>query len=194
MTRRLLAVVTLAGGAVAAIWLLLSGTVTPNRVATCEVALSPELVAQVRDAGFPRIGRSEVLSFGVRRDVLPDAGLDFTLPPAWPEGARVKDWTSDCVLAPCASAPALCVQAKFDSAQPFVLAKTARRCVRTKRDAGIGTCLLLDGGLSDNTCNDGCNILPAARFLNPSAPECERVPCDGPSGVSPLSDEAFEQE
>lgn len=194
MTRRLLAVVTLAGGTVAVVWVALVLGIVPNRVATCEVALSPELVAWARDAGHAKIGRSEVLRFGVRRDVLADGGLDFTLPPAWPEGAHVKDWVNDCTLDTCATFPARCQQAEFDSAQPFVVVKTARRCVRTKRDAGIGTCLLLDGGLSDNTCNDGCNVLPAARFLNPSAPECECVPCDGPAGVSPLSDEAFEQE
>lgn len=197
MTRRLISVVTLAGGTVATVWLLLTGAVAPNRVATCEVALAPELVAWARDAGHARIGRSEVLRFGVRRDVLADGGLDFTLPVGMAPLGRdihVKDWRSDCTLDACATYPALCVQAKFDGAQPFVVVRTARRCVRTKRDAGVGTCRRADGSLSDSTCRDGCNVFLVGQALDPSAPECERVPCDGPAGVSPLSDEAFEQD
>lgn len=166
--RRLIAIVSLAGGVVAAIWLGLD-TDTANRVATCPVQLSSEGLRLAADAGLS-LKRNELLRFPVVRTALADGGLRFDLPPNMDDLrglVKVKDWT-DCAIDATATFPG--VAARWDAGLPFVFpGAAARRCVRAKQDAGL-PCLLVDGG----TIGDR-NTYAVGLTANPAT--CERVEC-----------------
>lgn len=187
MNRKLITIVPLAGGLIAAIYLASLSDARPgNRAATCSVRVSDECLAQ-----YPALKRYETIRFPVRRSALSDGGLEFLLPRVLgdPNGIareciEVMDWAS-CDLDPCATFPAIC--AAWDAGQPIARVRTASRWV-------IPDCRNSDGGWNDQhapvACRAtgayglpdggpvwrGCNVIPRA---NSTGAAC----LDSPTGV-----------
>ncbi len=180
--RRLLAIVALAGGVVATVYLAAPGDVGPaDRSATCGVRVSDELLALARDAGLS-LSRYERVRVPVKRSALADGGLEFELPPRALDlgrGLEVMDWP-DCVLETCAARPAAC--ARWDNAVPFVVVGGVRRpCVRQRADAGLPCLRLLsDGG--DYDFGDR-NVYRRTEAAAPAT--CEPVECGVQLGEDP---------
>jgi len=134
--RRLIAVVVLASGITATIYVALPGDGPATHVATCPVRISDDCRAQ-----YPSLKEYEVLRFGVVRTSFPDGGVAFGLPPTTlnskaKECVEVVDW-DDCDLANCAAFPGICD--KWDAGQPFTRVRSASHFV-------IPDCRLADGG------------------------------------------------
>jgi len=180
--RRFVAAVVLASGVTLAIFLASGpGDVVPNRVVTCEATATPSLRQRAQASGYALAKHFQV-RMGARRNALADGGVEFILPRGIADDIRVRDW-NECDVDACATFPARCIQAEFDSAMPFVVAQP--RCVRRKADAGANSCLLADGGRGDRPrCADGCNVYPALAFQQPLGAGCERVACSVASGES----------
>lgn len=186
MNRKLLAVVTLTSGAVAAVFLASITDVGPgNRSATCSVRVSDECLAQ-----YPSLKRYEAVRFPVVRSVLGDGGLQFLMPRALGDPnsivrdcIEVLDWAT-CDLDTCATYPATC--ASWDAGQPMTRVRAASRYV-------IPDCRNSDGGWDKNhapvNCGAtgafglpdggprwaGCNVLPRTNAVGPAC-------LDAPSG------------
>lgn len=187
--RRLLALVVLAGGTVAGVYLA-STTDAPGaggalRAATCNVRVSDECLAQ-----YPALKRYETVRFPVLRDVS-DGGLSFVLPRALGapgslarECIEVVDWSA-CDVDPCATFPAVCNA--WDAGQPVKRVRTASKYV-------IPDCRGDDGGWVDNHASvdclrlgyasdggygwAGCNVMRRAD-AKPGSTAC----LDAPTGV-----------
>lgn len=177
MIRRLITVVSLAGGLVFSIFVVSGGTVqqqvnvladaglgVPNRNATCAVRLDADFAA---DAGLKLYQR---LLFPAVLTVLPDGGRDVQMPPM-PRGARdaidVVDW-NDCTLA-ASTGP---VAALWGNVRPFMTVAAANKpWCRQKSDAGL-PCVGLDGG----TMGDR-NVTLCTTRASPAT--CERIGSGG---------------
>lgn len=181
--RRLITIVSLAGGLTAAIWLGLPSD-TANRVATCPVRISDEGLRLAREAGL-QLKRNERLRFPVQRTMQADGGLRFDLPPNMDELRGlvvVKDW-ADCDIDPVSSFPG--VAARWDAGLPFVFpGASSRKCVRAKADAGL-TCLRreIDGGT--RSFGDR-NVFPRAEAVAPAT--CDPCECSIYLGEDPEED------
>ena len=169
--KRVLVATVAVGASVFAIFLAQPGTVqeqadfladggfAPNRNATCPVRLDADVAAA---AG---VASNLTVTFPVSRRVLPDGGIDITLPPM-SKGVRqaleVPDWT-ECTLA-ASTAP---VRALWGTQRPFTRVGVVGKWCRAKFDAGL-PCVGLDGG----TMGDRNVSLCAVRA---SPATCERV-------------------
>lgn len=152
--RRLLALVVLAGGTVAGVYLA-STTDAPGaggvlRAATCNVRVSDECLAE-----YPALKRYETVRFPVLRDVS-DGGLSFVLPRALAaqgslarECIEVVDWSA-CDVETCAVRPSIC--ADRDAGQPLTRVRSASKFV-------IPDCRGADGGWVDNHAPVACTQL-----------------------------------
>lgn len=170
MKRALIAAVAV-GSSVFAIFLATPGTVTeqadfladggftPNRNATCPVRLDADVAAA---AG---VAVNLTVTFPVSRRVLPDGGIDITLPPM-PSGVRqaldVPDWT-ECTLA-ASTAP---VAALWGAQRPFTRVGVVGKWCRAKFDAGL-PCLLVDAGSVGDR-----NVSVCSTRADPAT--CERI-------------------
>lgn len=146
--RKLIATVGVGASLVFSIYVATAPTVTeqadfladagfaPNRNATCPVRLDAAVAAA---AG---VAVNLTVTFPVSRRVLPDAGIDITLPPM-PKGVRqaldVPDWT-ECTLA-ASTGP---VAALWGTQRPFTRVGVVGKWCRAKLPTL--PCLGLDGG------------------------------------------------
>jgi hypothetical protein len=178
MRRRLVAIISVAGGLVFSVFALQGGTVAeqtafladagiqPNRDAVCPVRLDPDFAA---DAG---LGVYQRLLFPVRLLVMADGGRDVQMPPVPVHLVRdaidVVDW-GDCTL----SASTAPVAALWGTRLPFQRIASGQPWCRAKLP--VLPCLLTDGGVPDSLGPQlgGPNIGLCSLRAAPAT--CERV-------------------